>query len=83
MFPQPDSNGYPQQQWGGFSFDQVQIKPYENEEFLDTVFNYRNEYIEAFHTLPHELKLKFYLSVEEMKMLGHMTDRPGYESILQ
>lgn len=58
------------------------VKPYEDQDFLDRVFNFSDAYIEVFHTLPHELKLKFYLSVEEMKLLGHMTDRPGYQAIL-
>ena len=77
------SQAYGQTQFNNFYLDQAQIKPYENQDFLDTIFHFKDQYIEAFHTLPHELKLKFYLSVEEMKILGHMTDRPGYESILK
>lgn len=29
------------------------------------------------------MKLKLYLSLEEMRLLGYMTDRPGYEDVLR
>ena len=81
--PSPNGSSFPGGQLPANFYQEYHQKPYEEEDFLDKTFNYKDEYIRAFKTLSHEVKLKFYLSLQEVKMLGHMSDRQGYQQILQ
>lgn len=55
MFPsqQTPPNNYINPQQGSLLY-YPNIEPYNNQNFLNTTFGFNNEYITAFHTLPHE-----------------------------
>jgi hypothetical protein len=55
-----NGNGWPQPMP---FYQQPILTPYHDQTFLATTFNSNPASIEAFHSLPHEDKLKLYLSV--------------------
>jgi hypothetical protein len=77
-------NMYPQQQYhyglpGQQQYQQPQfniqamysnVQPYNNQEFLLSVFGNKVDYIKVFLTLSHEDKLMLYMLTEEKKIYG-------------
>ena len=59
------------------------LEPYNNREFLCNAFQFKVEYIQAFLALPHEIKLRFFLFLEERKAFGKIDDMVGYQTVLQ
>jgi len=79
----PQSQQYYQQPQFNIQAMYSGVQPYNNQEFLLSVFGNKIEYIKVFLTLSHEDKLMLYMLTEERKMYGEIRDKENYQRLLK